>query len=552
MASVRGRDSEHEFGPPPGGAQRARVEEMPADIAPALPMALRNQIVGRIKGLPQQQQVQSNVFHIQTCPGAQVCLYSVSFSPSIPEEFRKTRREVFEQAMSKFFPRAAQGEARTAEHGGSSVYDELGSLCMTSKALLPQVLDEGINVYITEKRVKKEFHISFRFKKQINIADSDDAQICEQLINNLMRRALDRRANFSAVGNSFMLTGESSTFNAKMGCKLYTAFSLNVRKFIDGLFFVVDITRKPLFENSIAKQMKEIARAHPHDAERRLKECDKKFKKLTVFAPHNKATYKVIGWVPMYFCFRVSFVVTLKCRVDSKCRAPKTADGPGADQENNSFRTFLKRNKTTGLKETSSYVEYFREAFKIELKEPELPLIKCKAVNGKEANVCHIPPELLMEAGWNKDMFNKFARDMLDVCSLEPQERQHETTRVVRLIASEGDVSAQQLSTAKLLADFGLVISQKPAELKTLVLPSPKCSVMSKQNAEIQSDFSNGSPLGNGRNNVLDAGRPINCVVILVPEREHRRAEEFWRVWLDVSAGFGTRFPSRPEVIACV
>jgi hypothetical protein len=41
--------------------------------------------------------------------------------------------------------------------------------------------------------------------------------------------------------------------------------------------------------------MKDIARAHPGDAERRIKECDKKFKKLTVFAPHNKATYKVIG-----------------------------------------------------------------------------------------------------------------------------------------------------------------------------------------------------------------------------------------------------------------
>ncbi len=246
------------------------------------------------------------------------------------------------------------------------------------------------------------------------------------------------------------------------------------------------------------------------------------------------------------------FAVTLVCSVDSRCRGPKTADGPGPDQENNSFRTFLKRNKETGVKETISYVDYFRGAFKIDLKEPELPLIKCKAVNGKEANVCNIPPELLVEAGWNKDMFSRFAKDMLEVCSLEPQERQKETTNVVRLIASEGDASAQQHSTAKLLADFGLVISQKPAELRTLVLPAPKCSVMSKQNAEIQSDFSNGSPLGNGRNNVLDAGRTINCVVILVPEREQRRAEEFWRVWLDVSGGFGTRFPSKPEVIVCV
>jgi hypothetical protein len=297
MASVRGRDSEHDFGPPPGGSQRARVESeaMPVDDSPALPMASRGQCVGRIKGQASSNVI-SNVFHIQTAPGAQVCLYSVTFSPFIPEEHRKTRREVFEQAMNQFFSRAPRGEARAPEHGGASVYDELGSLCMTSKPLLSKVVDEGIHLYIVEKRVKKEFHISFKFKKQINIENPDDAQLCEQLMNNLMRRAIDKRRDVSAVGNYFMLTGERPTFNPRIGggCNLYTAFSLNVRKFIDGLFFVVDITRKPLFQNSIARQMKQIASAHS-DPERRLKECDKKFKKLTVFAEHNKATYKVIG-----------------------------------------------------------------------------------------------------------------------------------------------------------------------------------------------------------------------------------------------------------------
>ena len=167
---------------------------------------------------------------------------------------------------------------------------------MTSKPLLPKLVSEGITVYIVEKRVKKEIHISFRFKKQINMFDPEDAHLCEQLINNLMRRALDRRADFSAVGNTFMLTSEQGK-DSRIGggCNLYTAFSLNVRKFEDGLFFVVDITRKPLFKNSIANQMKEISRQFPHDEEKRLKECDKKFKKMTVFAPHNKATYKVIG-----------------------------------------------------------------------------------------------------------------------------------------------------------------------------------------------------------------------------------------------------------------
>ncbi len=248
--------------------------------------------------------------------------------------------------------------------------------------------------------------------------------------------------------------------------------------------------------------------------------------------------------------FFVSFFVTLLFRVDAKCRGPKGADGsPGAEQENNSFRTFLRRDKDSGERRPTSYVEYFRSAFGIELRDPDLPLIKCKAVNGKEANVCHIPPELLMEAGWNKDLFTKYAKDMLEVCSLEPEERIKDTQRVVRLIAAEGDSSAQQSPTAKLLADFGLAISQKPAELRSLSLPNPKCVVLSKQGTETQSDFIGGSPLGNGRNNVLDSGRPINFVVILVPDREQRRAEELWRVWLDVAGGFGTRFPSRPKII---
>jgi hypothetical protein len=293
MASVRGRDADHEFGPPPGGSQRARVD-MSADASPNLPMALREQVSGKVRGQAMMN-VTSNVFHIHTNPGAQVCLYSVSFSPFIPEEHRKTRQLVFEQAMRYFFERAPKGEARTSEHGGASVFDHLGSLCMTSKPLLSKVVQDGILIAITEKRVKKEFHISFKFKKQVNIENPEDAQLCEQLINNLMRRALDRRQNFSAVGNTFMLTGEpSKNSHIGGGCKLFTAFSLNVRKFIDGLFFVVDITRKPLFENSIARQMKDIARTHP-DPEKRLKECDRRFKKMTVFAPHNKATYKVIG-----------------------------------------------------------------------------------------------------------------------------------------------------------------------------------------------------------------------------------------------------------------
>jgi hypothetical protein len=295
MASVRGRDEEHEFGPPPGGVQRARAEATHTDSAPALPMAVREQVSGKIKG-QQQSNVSSNVFFMKTDPGAQICLYSVSFSPHIPEEHRKTRAAVFEQSMRQFFERTPRGEPRPSERGGSSVYDDLQSLCMTSRPLLSKVTSEGIHVYITEKRVKKEFHINFSFRKLVNIADSADAQLCEQLINNLMRRALDQRKDFSAVGNTFMLTkepGVSSRIGG--GCKIYTAFSLNVRKFIDGLFFVVDITRKPLFDNSISRQMKDIARMYPSDPERRLKECDKKFKKLTVFAPHNKATYKVIG-----------------------------------------------------------------------------------------------------------------------------------------------------------------------------------------------------------------------------------------------------------------
>ena len=203
------------------------------------------------------------------------------------------------------------------------------------------------------------------------------------------------------------------------------------------------------------------------------------------------------------------------------------------------------------MKESISYVDYFR-GVGITLKEPDLPLIKCKAVNGKEANICHIPPELLQEAGWNKSLFTSYAQDMLQVCSLEPEERQKDTAKVVRLIASEGDSSAGQIPTAKLLADFGLIISQKPATLSPLVLQAPKCLVMSKQNAEIQSDFAGGSPLGNGRNNALNSGRPINCVVILCPERETRKAEDFWRIWVEVSGGFGTRFPSKPEIIPYV
>jgi hypothetical protein len=249
---------------------------------------------------------------------------------------------------------------------------------------------------------------------------------------------------------------------------------------------------------------------------------------------------------------RVSCCNVYLCSVDTKCRAPKNADGsPGADQENNAHRTFLRRNKDTGLKESISYVEYFRN-IGITLQDPDLPLIKCKSVNGKEANICHIPPELLQEAGWNKSLFNSFAKDMLEVCSLEPEERQKDTIKVVRLIASEGDSTAGQTPTAKLLADFGLVIGQKPAPLNPLVLQTPKCLVMSKQNAEIQSDFAGGSPLGNGRNNVLNSGRPINCVVILCPDREQRRAEDFWRIWVEVAGGFGTRFPSRPEIIPYV
>ena len=82
MATVRGREEDHTFGPPPGRDVRARAED--SDCAPQgpemamQPFASRAQVKGKVKG-NQLKEVTSNVFHISTTPGAQICLYSVQF-----------------------------------------------------------------------------------------------------------------------------------------------------------------------------------------------------------------------------------------------------------------------------------------------------------------------------------------------------------------------------------------------------------------------------------------------------------------------------------------
>ena len=214
-----------------------------------------------------------------------------------------------------------------------------------------------------------------------------------------------------------------------------------------------------------------------------LNECDKKFKNLIIYTPHNKKTYKVIG-------------------VDALCRGPKAADGSQPDVPNNAFRTFSRFNKDTKMKETISFADYFA-SISLALKHPELPLIKCKAVNGKEASICHLPTELCWEAGWNKTHFNQHAQEMLMTCSLEPSERMLDTKKVIRLVATEGDAGASETPTAKLLRDFGLSISEQPSELRPLLLAPPRVVVKNKQGGEIPSAFEpNSSPLGNVYGNV--------------------------------------------------
>jgi hypothetical protein len=44
-------------------------------------------------------------------------------------------------------------------------------------------------------------------------------------------------------------------------------------------------------------------------------------------------------------------------------------------------------------------------------------------------------------------------------------------------------------------------------------------------------------------------GVKINFVVILVPDREERRAREFWSAWTEISTNFGASFSNTPQVI---
>ena len=80
MATVRGREETHTFGPPPG--RRAKAED--SDCAPEgpemamQPFASRDQVKGKVNG-SLLRDITSNVFHIRPSPGAQICLYSVQF-----------------------------------------------------------------------------------------------------------------------------------------------------------------------------------------------------------------------------------------------------------------------------------------------------------------------------------------------------------------------------------------------------------------------------------------------------------------------------------------
>ncbi len=56
-----------------------------------------------------------------------------------------------------------------------------------------------------------------------------------------------------------------------------------MRKLISGLFCVVEISKKPLFPNTIAAQMVNIHKNARGDETAALKECDKKFKKVLGF-----------------------------------------------------------------------------------------------------------------------------------------------------------------------------------------------------------------------------------------------------------------------------
>jgi hypothetical protein len=65
---------------------------------------------------------------------------------------------VFEACTRFLFGRRPRGEGEDgpdSEGGGSCIYDELGSLAMTTRPLSDEVTSNGIVVCVTQKKIKK-------------------------------------------------------------------------------------------------------------------------------------------------------------------------------------------------------------------------------------------------------------------------------------------------------------------------------------------------------------------------------------------------------------
>ena len=62
-------------------------------------------------------------------------------------------------------PNPDGGETAEGERGGSCIYDDLGNLAMTTRPLSDEVLSQGIDVVITQKKVKKDYTVRFSYRK---------------------------------------------------------------------------------------------------------------------------------------------------------------------------------------------------------------------------------------------------------------------------------------------------------------------------------------------------------------------------------------------------
>ncbi|KAG5678595.1 hypothetical protein PVAND_008256 [Polypedilum vanderplanki] len=267
----------------------------------------------------------------------------------------------------------AQHKARL----GTYVYDNSASI------YLAQPLEKGDRISL-ESRGRNNQTYSIILTAKNNISPTDSMFLT--VINLIIRQAMIA-CNFDLIGRNYFDPSTASNME-QYRLQIWDGFKTSVRQHEEKLLMCCDLAHKVIRNENIYTMIQDVI----NDTRRRgdyQKTVKQKLLGMVVLTNYNNKTYKVSD----------------------------------IDFEKNPLSTFTMKGRS------KSYIDYYKEFYKITIRDPKQPLLvhkpKAKERRGGAKDIIYLVPELCQATGLDESVRKNFQlmRDMANKTRKTPRER---------------------------------------------------------------------------------------------------------------------------------